>query len=156
MAILRGGGAGGRELQAPDGLDLAGPARDERRRVVVEVRAEIPTALCRGDRVEARTSRPHHGSPLTRPSRGIGTTSVASAAGFIPAATLSSSHQDVATSGYLTDPNHIPEGEQRLRRSRTRDERKPYGFPFVRYPPQSGNRRSCSTRRAPGAYAVLK
>src|SRR2546423_5898380 len=71
MAILRGGGAGGRELQAPDGLDLAGPARDERRCVVVEVRAEICAALRRRDRVEARTSRPHHGSPLTRPSRRV-------------------------------------------------------------------------------------
>src|SRR6267378_4857138 len=71
MAILRGGGAGGRELQAPDGLDLAGPARDERRCVVVEVRAEIRAALRGGDRVEARTSRPHHRSPLTRPSRRI-------------------------------------------------------------------------------------
>src|SRR5437879_5250951 len=71
MAILRGGGAGGRELQAPDGLDLAGPARDERRCVVVAVRAEIRTAVRRGDRLEARTSRPHHRSPLTRPSRGV-------------------------------------------------------------------------------------
>src|SRR5438874_10505429 len=93
MAILRGGGAGGRELQAPDGLDLAGPACDERRCVVVEVRAEIRTALCRGDRVEARTSRPHHGRTVTGPRRGIGATSVASVAGFIPAATLSFSHQ---------------------------------------------------------------
>src|SRR5438132_4147438 len=93
MAILRGGGEGGRELQAPDGLDLAGPARDERRCVVVEVRAEIRTALRRGDRLEARTSGPDHGSPLTGPSRRVGATSVASAAGFIPAATLSFSHQ---------------------------------------------------------------
>src|ERR1700704_4126828 len=30
-----------------------------------------------------------------------------------------------------TSPIHIPEGEQRLRRSRTRDERKPFGFPLI-------------------------
>ena len=32
-------------------------------------------------------------------------------------------------------PNLIPEGEQRLRRSRTRDEREPSGFPLIpRFP----------------------
>src|SRR2546429_5935820 len=72
MAILRGGGAGGRELQAPDGLDLAGPACDERRCVVVAVRAEIRAALRRGDRVEARTSRPHHGRTVTGPRSRVG------------------------------------------------------------------------------------
>src|SRR5207245_8291964 len=30
-----------------------------------------------------------------------------------------------------TNPNRMPEGEQRLRRSRTRDERKPSGFPLI-------------------------
>src|SRR2546428_7904872 len=127
MAILRGGGSGGRELRAPDGLDLAGPARDERSRVVVEVRAEIRTALCRGDRVEARTSRPHHGGPLPRPSRGI--------------------RQQRPDFASLCPTVRIERADSASVASAARKRR---------YPPQSGNRRSCSTRRAPGAYAVLK
>src|SRR5438094_7531726 len=31
----------------------------------------------------------------------------------------------------LKNPNRIPEGEQALRRSRTADERKPFGFPLI-------------------------
>src|SRR5207248_10879585 len=33
--------------------------------------------------------------------------------------------------GFQSSPNLIPEGEQRLRRSRTRDEREPSGFPLI-------------------------
>src|SRR6267378_2127149 len=71
MAILRGGRAGGRELQAPDGLGVAGPARDEGRRFVVQVGPEVRAALRGRARLEARASGPHHGRPLTRPRRGI-------------------------------------------------------------------------------------
>jgi hypothetical protein len=55
------------------------------------------------------------------------------AAGLIPAATMpirSASRR--MWNNIQEKPNLIPEGEQRLRRSRTRDERGPYGFPLIR------------------------
>src|SRR5882672_3791782 len=38
---------------------------------------------------------------------------------------------NVARSDYLNNPNRIPEWEQRVRRSRTRDEGKPSGFSLI-------------------------
>src|SRR5439155_2769285 len=55
--------------------------------------------------------------------------SVVLAAGFTPAATMYERLQIVASSGYSEKSDRIPEWEQRLRRSRTRDEGKPSGFP---------------------------
>src|SRR5207237_2298065 len=91
---------------APCGMVLAGQARQEGRRVVVELGAEIPAALPGGDRLEARTSRPHHGSALTRPSRGITrpTINIALAAGLVPAAShVAYRSPSVVSSRYLKE-----------------------------------------------------
>src|SRR2546423_13995348 len=56
---------------------------------------------------------------------------VALAAGVTPAATMPFRLPSDASSGYLKDPNRIPEREQPLRRSRTGDEREPFGFPLI-------------------------
>src|SRR5438552_966698 len=45
---------------------------------------------------------------------------------------------NVACSDYLNNPNRIPEWEQRLRRSRTRDEGKPSGFSLISLVPPHG------------------
>src|SRR5438034_2499233 len=58
-------------------------------------------------------------------------TSVALAAGFNPAATMPSRLPSGASSGFSNGPNPVPEWEQRLRRSRTRDEGKPSGFSLI-------------------------
>src|SRR5205085_1133764 len=79
-----------RELQAPECLDVARPARDARGRVVVAVGVEVRAAVPGGDRRAAGAARGAGGGAyVTRPSGGIRLTSAALAAGFIPGATLS-------------------------------------------------------------------
>src|SRR5205823_8374338 len=80
------------------------------------------------------TSAPHQrATPVTRTLLFLATlnqsTQRCSGGRVHPAAAMYERLQIVASSGYSEKSDRIPEWEQRLRRSRTRDEGKPSGFP---------------------------
>src|SRR5439155_7398287 len=100
---------------------MARPARDERGRVVVQVRAEVPAAVPLRDRKPPRT-------PGNRRARRLGKRRVEPKAGFTPAVTQR-----------VTKVSERGRGEAGVPRVRTPVLTRAFS------PPQSGNRRSCST-----------
>src|SRR5256885_4672116 len=107
---------------------MARPARDERGRVVVQVRAEVPAAVPLRDRKPPRT-------PRYRCLRRLGKRRVEPKAGFTPAVTQR-----------VTQVSERGRGEAGV---------PPGGTPVLTpafLPPHSGHRGSRSTLPPPGAY----
>src|SRR5438132_7071094 len=74
MAVFCGCGPRRGKLPAPRGVGVAGPARDERGRLVVEVGPEVRPALPGRDGVPPRATRRDRGgnwNGLRRPRRGV-------------------------------------------------------------------------------------